>query len=80
MEDTRRSASPSALTAASGGAATTAAEPPGAAAPAGEAVAAAPVPGAAGETPDRPRELGGPKGPDPTRYGDWERGGRCIDF
>jgi hypothetical protein len=27
-----------------------------------------------------PREIGGPKGPDPTRYGDWERGGRCIDF
>lgn len=25
-------------------------------------------------------ELGGPKGPDPTRYGDWERKGRCIDF
>ena len=26
------------------------------------------------------RESGGPKGPDPTRYGDWERKGRCIDF
>jgi hypothetical protein len=25
-------------------------------------------------------ESGGPKGPDPTRYGDWERAGRCIDF
>ena len=25
-------------------------------------------------------EAGGPKGPDPTRYGDWERNGRCIDF
>ena len=25
-------------------------------------------------------EVGGPKGPDPTRYGDWERKGRCIDF
>ena len=25
-------------------------------------------------------EAGGPKGPDPTRYGDWERYGRCIDF
>ncbi|MGH8308097.1 MAG: DUF1674 domain-containing protein, partial [Gammaproteobacteria bacterium] len=21
-----------------------------------------------------------PKGPDPTRYGDWEKGGHCIDF
>lgn len=28
----------------------------------------------------RPREIGGPKGPEPTRYGDWERKGRCIDF
>jgi len=28
----------------------------------------------------RPPEIGGPKGLDPTRYGDWERGGRCIDF
>ncbi|MCC5795535.1 MAG: DUF1674 domain-containing protein [Chromatiales bacterium] len=27
-----------------------------------------------------PAEHGGPKGPDPTRYGDWERAGRCIDF
>lgn len=26
------------------------------------------------------REIGGRDGPDPTRYGDWERGGRCIDF
>lgn len=25
-------------------------------------------------------EIGGPKGPDPTRYGDWELKGRCIDF
>ncbi|MEO8464866.1 MAG: succinate dehydrogenase assembly factor 4 [Gammaproteobacteria bacterium] len=27
-----------------------------------------------------PREIGGPKGLEPTRYGDWERAGRCIDF
>ncbi|QEX19990.1 hypothetical protein FRZ44_53050 [Hypericibacter terrae] len=26
------------------------------------------------------REIGGPKGPEPTRYGDWEVGGRCSDF
>lgn len=26
------------------------------------------------------KELGGPKGLEPTRYGDWERNGRCIDF
>jgi hypothetical protein len=25
-------------------------------------------------------EIGGPKGPEPTRFGDWERNGRCIDF
>jgi hypothetical protein len=27
-----------------------------------------------------PREIGGPKGPEPTRFGDWEKAGRCIDF
>ncbi len=27
-----------------------------------------------------PPEIGGPKGPEPTRYGDWEKAGRCIDF
>jgi len=27
-----------------------------------------------------PKELGGPKGPEPTRYGDWEQKGRCTDF
>lgn len=25
-------------------------------------------------------EFGGQDGPDPTRYGDWEKGGRCTDF
>ncbi len=25
-------------------------------------------------------EIGGRVGPDPTRYGDWEKNGRCIDF
>jgi hypothetical protein len=28
----------------------------------------------------KPGEIGGPKGPEPTRYGDWEVGGRCTDF
>jgi hypothetical protein len=28
----------------------------------------------------KPREIGGPKGPEPTRYGDWEHNGRCTDF
>ena len=27
-----------------------------------------------------PREYGGPKGREPTRFGDWEKNGRCIDF
>lgn len=26
------------------------------------------------------KEIGGREGPDPTRYGDWEKNGRCIDF
>lgn len=25
-------------------------------------------------------EIGGPRGPEPTRYGDWERKGRVSDF
>jgi hypothetical protein len=28
----------------------------------------------------RPREIGGRAGPEPTRFGDWEKNGRCIDF
>ena len=28
----------------------------------------------------KPKEIGGPEGPEPTRYGDWERNGRCSDF
>lgn len=27
-----------------------------------------------------PREIGGQHGPDPTRYGDWEKGGLTSDF
>ncbi len=26
------------------------------------------------------KETGGPSGPEPTRYGDWERKGICVDF
>jgi hypothetical protein len=38
------------------------------------------------KAPDQPAaetprgEIGGPKGPEPTRYQDWEKAGRCIDF
>lgn len=34
----------------------------------------------ASETSDLPKEIGGRGGLDPTRYGDWEKAGRCIDF
>ena len=30
--------------------------------------------------PPLPPEIGGQKGPEPTRYGDWEKAGRCTDF
>lgn len=46
-----------------------------AATPADKAHPATPAP-ATGTVP----EIGGRKGPDPTRYGDWEMDGRCIDF
>ena len=26
------------------------------------------------------KEIGGPQGPEPTRFGDWEKNGRCYDF
>jgi hypothetical protein len=42
--------------------------------------AATPAPAASPERVKEPREIGGPKGPEPTRYGDWERNGRCTDF
>ena len=32
------------------------------------------------QSPAVPVERGGPKGPEPTRFGDWERNGRCVDF
>ena len=43
----------------------------------GEDVDSAPI-----EVPAQPaaREVGGPSGPEPTRYGDWEHRGRCTDF
>lgn len=30
--------------------------------------------------PEKPQEIGGRGGLDPVRYGDWEIGGRCVDF
>lgn len=32
------------------------------------------------DRPQRAPEIGGRNGPDPTRYGDWEKNGRCVDF
>jgi hypothetical protein len=40
----------------------------------------APETGDTGAPLEAPREIGGPRGPEPTRYGDWERNGRCYDF
>jgi len=42
--------------------------------PPSDATPAAPTPA------PTPREIGGRDGPEPTRYGDWEKNGRCIDF
>jgi hypothetical protein len=44
---------------------------------------AAPVPGAQQPAPpaaEVPHEHGGRGGLEPTRYGDWEKNGRCVDF
>ncbi len=32
------------------------------------------------KTTKKTKEIGGPSGPDPTRYGDWEKKGICYDF
>jgi len=37
-------------------------------------------PDSADKAPDKAKEIGGPKGLEPTRFGDWERDGRCVDF
>ena len=55
-------------------------KPPASDGPASEG-GAAPKPLAQNKgTPQKVPEIGGPEGPEPTRYGDWERKGRCIDF
>ncbi|MCS6626273.1 DUF1674 domain-containing protein [Roseibacterium beibuensis] len=35
---------------------------------------------ASDETPEPSPEHGGPRGPEPTRYGDWEKKGLAVDF
>ncbi|MFZ9416380.1 MAG: DUF1674 domain-containing protein [Alphaproteobacteria bacterium] len=49
---------------------------PAAASPAPAATPSAAAPAAKARVP----EQGGPGGLEPTRYGDWERDGRCVDF
>ncbi len=45
-----------------------------------EAAALKPPPASSAQPAAPVSEFGGPKGPEPTRYGDWERKGRCSDF
>ncbi|HVK51344.1 MAG TPA: DUF1674 domain-containing protein [Pseudoxanthomonas sp.] len=40
----------------------------------------APSGGQAAPTTPQTREIGGRDGLEPTRYGDWEKNGRCVDF
>lgn len=47
---------------------------------AGNAGGTAPEPLTPKPVPQKGGEIGGPPGPEPTRYGDWERNGRCTDF
>lgn len=42
--------------------------------------AAEPAPATPAAKKPMPKEIGGPSGPEPTRYGDWERKGRVSDF
>jgi hypothetical protein len=47
----------------------------------GDEQQAAAAAGASGmSTATMPPEIGGREGPEPTRFGDWEKSGRCIDF
>jgi hypothetical protein len=40
----------------------------------------APASPSPGGVPQPAGEVGGPRGPEPTRFGDWEKNGRCSDF
>ncbi len=58
------------------------AQPGGGASPAERALAEAEERRKTAASADReaPAEVNGPKGPEPTRYGDWEKGGIVSDF
>ena len=45
-----------------------------------ETVPPVPEPAKPKATPKLPKEIGGPDGPEPTRYGDWQIKGRVSDF
>jgi len=47
---------------------------------AAQPVDTAPTPSPGTPPATMPTEWGGREGPEPTRYGDWEKNGRCIDF
>ena len=49
-------------------------------APAGPAKGADPAKPAPAEKPKKVEEIGGPPGPEPTRYGDWQFNGKVTDF
>ena len=53
---------------------------PAAAGPEDAAAATETTPQAQKTGVQKPGEIGGPLGPEPTRYGDWESKGRCTDF
>ena len=55
-------------------------EKPAPAKPKPDPAKAAPAPKPAAAKPRPVAEVGGPDGPEPTRYGDWERKGRVSDF
>jgi hypothetical protein len=48
--------------------------------PSNESNISPPEPNRPRKAPELPPEIGGQKGPEPTRYGDWEKNGRCTDF
>jgi hypothetical protein len=50
------------------------------AAAAARALAEAAARRAGAPAPERPKELGGREGPEPVRFGDWERRGIAVDF
>nr|WP_248642628.1 MULTISPECIES: succinate dehydrogenase assembly factor 4 [Thermomonas] len=45
-----------------------------------QAAPGTPAPQPVPDVPPAAEEHGGRGGLDPTRYGDWEKNGRCIDF